>query len=166
MDFISNSRNSTAIFFALSLTAILTALAYEHIGGYKPCPLCLQERYAYYAGTPLSLAALFAAQTGRINWASILIVIAGLGFLINAGLGLYHSGVEWHWWTGPTACTGSDSSNLGAAGGNFLESLEKIKVIRCDEAPWRLLGLSFAGWSGIISLFLSLLSVKIFKDLR
>ena len=164
MAHLSTPQKSTAFFLLLSLGAILIALAFEHYGGYKPCPLCLQERYAYYAAIPLSAAAFFALRSGNSNWAAVLIALAGSAFLLNTGLGLYHSGVEWHWWKGPTACSGA--SDLTPTAGNFLESLEKIKVIRCDEAPWRLLGLSFAGWNMIISFFLFLFSISIFKTLR
>ena len=27
-----------------------------------------------------------------------------LGMLWNAGLGVYHSGIEWKWWPGPQEC--------------------------------------------------------------
>ena len=164
MDLFSNSRNATLLFFAISLAAILTALAFEHFGGYKPCPLCLQERYAYYAGIPLSAAALAAHLLGNHKSAAIFIALAGLGYLINSGLGLYHSGVEWQWWAGPTVCSGSRELSFNA--GNLLENLKTIKVIRCDQAPWRFIGLSFAGWSAIISFFLFLFSFNIFKSLR
>jgi len=163
MQLFSTPLKNTYWFLAAATGAILIALAFEHIGGYKPCPLCLQERYAYYLAMPLTVAAIAAQRSGRALWAAIFIAIAGIAFLINSGLGLYHSGVEWHWWPGPTACSGN--AELGAGSGNFLESLKNTRVIRCDEAPWRFLGLSFAGWSMIISFFLALFSARLFKQL-
>ncbi|PZN12832.1 MAG: disulfide bond formation protein B, partial [Proteobacteria bacterium] len=41
---------AAALFVAAAI--ILAALGFEYIGGYRPCPLCLQQRYAYYAGRP------------------------------------------------------------------------------------------------------------------
>ena len=164
MKILTNPRNGTLLFFVISLAAILAALAFEHLGGYKPCPLCLQERYAYYAGLPLCAAALAALSNDRPKWALILMAFAGLGFLINTGLGLYHSGIEWKFWAGPSTCSGG--ANLDESVGNLLEKLKTIKVIRCDEAPWRFIGLSFAGWSMIISFFLFLFSLNIIKRLR
>jgi len=164
MQYLTDPQKSTILFLAICTASIVIALTFEHIGGYKPCPLCLQERYAYYAGIPLSLGSVMALRADRSGWVAILITLAGIAFLINTGLGLYHSGIEWHWWQGPTACSGA--SNLTPQAENFLESLEKIKVIRCDEAPWRLFGLSFAGWNMIISFFLFLFSLSIFKSLR
>ena len=52
--------------------------------------------------------------------------------LWNAGLGVFHSGVEWKWWPGPQECAGT-LDDLGSAGG-FLNKLQSITVVRCDEA--------------------------------
>ena len=73
--------------------------------------------------------------------------------LWNAGLGAYHSGVEWKWWPGPQACDGA-LDHLGTAAG-LAEKLKTVDVVRCDEAPWRLLGLSLAGYNALISLVLA-----------
>lgn len=130
---------------------IAAALAFEHLGGYRPCPLCLQERIAYYAAIPAGLlAALLVGRRQAI--ARLILVLAALGLLYNAGLGVYHSGVEWKWWAGPTEC---GSTGALSTGGNLIESIESEKRIRCDEASWRFLGLSFAGWSVLLSLGLA-----------
>jgi disulfide bond formation protein DsbB len=72
--------------------------------------------------------------------------------LWNAGLGVYHSGIEWKWWAGPQDCSGP-LDDLSAPGG-LLERLQSISVVRCDEAVWRFLGLSLAGYNALISLAL------------
>ena len=52
----------TALLVALAMAAIVgTALAFEHIGGYLPCKLCLEQRTPYYLGVPVMLLAAFAA---------------------------------------------------------------------------------------------------------
>ena len=38
---------ASAIVFVVATATILTALAFEHLGGYAPGPLGLVERYAY-----------------------------------------------------------------------------------------------------------------------
>jgi len=138
-----------------ALASILSALAFEHLGGYTPCALCLIERYAYYAGIQLAAAAFFLARSERSGIAVLLLGLCGLGFLINAGIGVYHSGIEWQWWAGPEACS---AGTLAPLTGSLLDALENAKAVSCSDAPWRLLGLSFAGWSGVISLNLALLS--------
>ena len=120
----------------------------------RPCPLCLEQRYAYYLAVPLGTAiALAAAQN-----APRALLLAGLAILLiaalgNAGLGAYHAGVEWGFWQGPTECTGP-IGNLGSAG-NLLERLDSVKVVRCDEVQWRFLGLSLAGYNVLISLLMA-----------
>jgi len=134
---------------------ILSALAFEHIGGYRPCPLCLQERYAYYAGIPLLFGALVLVSMGQRKLAAALFALVAAGFLFNAGLGTYHAGVEWKLWAGPETCQFA-LEPLSVGPGGLLKQLENVRVIRCDEAPWQLLGLSFAGWNAVLSLLLSL----------
>lgn len=143
-----------------ALVTILTALSFEHSGGYTPCALCLIERYAYYVGAPLAAAAFFLAAPRASRLVVLLLALCGIGFLINAGLGFYHSGVEWKWWPGPETC---GAGSLAPLSGTLLEALDNIKAVSCDEAPWRLFGLSFAGWNALISgalAFLSFLGVR------
>jgi disulfide bond formation protein DsbB len=124
----------------------------------QPCPLCLEQRYAYYAIAPLAALVALGAARGAPRG----VLLLGLGLLAlaalgNAGLGTYHAGVEWKLWQGPTDCTGP-VGNLGSAG-NLLERLDTVKVVRCDEVQWRFLGLSLAGYNVLISLLTALIAV-------
>ena len=47
----------------LALAVILTALGTQYIGGYVPCALCLQQRWAYYAGIPATFGPCTRATT-------------------------------------------------------------------------------------------------------
>jgi disulfide bond formation protein DsbB len=86
------------------------------------------------------------ADIDVVRWGFLAVMLA---MLLNAGLGVYHSGVEWQWWAGPDAC----STGGGLSGG--LPDLTKARVINCSEAQWRFLGLSFAGWNVVVSLLLA-----------
>lgn len=140
-----------ALFAAIA--AIVAALGFQYIGGYAPCPLCLQQRYAYYAGIPVLFLALVLVAADRRALAAVLFLAVAAGFLANAGLGVYHAGVEWKFWPGPDTC--GAAQGLSTTAGGLLESLEKTRVVRCDEAAWRFFGLSFAGWNVLISLALA-----------
>jgi disulfide bond formation protein DsbB len=142
----------------LVAAAILGALAFQHIGGILPCELCLKQRYAYYAGAPLLFAALVLLSAGQRRFAALVFVVVALAFLANAALGVYHAGVEWHFWPGPDACTGAQ--NLSTSVGGLLNSLPSTSVIRCDEAAWRLGGISLAGWNVVVSLLVLFLSLR------
>lgn len=148
-----------AIALMLALAAIVAALGFEYIGGYAPCPLCLMQRYAYYAGIPLLFIALVLVAVDRAGWAAAVFVIAALAFLANAGLGIYHAGAEWKFWPGPDTCA-SVAQTLGGGSGGLLKQLETTRVIRCDEAPWTFLGLSFAGWNVVTSLLIFVAAVQ------
>lgn len=140
----------------LSALALAGALAIEFIGGIAPCPLCLDQRIAYYAAIPLALVA-FALWPGVKPASRAVFAVLAAGFLINAGLGVYHSGIEWGWWPGPDACSGM--APLATTPGELLESLKRPRVVRCDEAALRIFGLSLAGYSALLSLLLAALAL-------
>ncbi|MEE8530724.1 MAG: disulfide bond formation protein B, partial [Hyphomicrobium sp.] len=77
-----------ALALIISGGAILTALAYEYIGGYAPCPLCLEQRYAYYVGVPLLFIALVFVSADHRYPAGLIFLFVSLAFLANAGLGV------------------------------------------------------------------------------
>ena len=119
-----------------------------------PCPLCLEQRYAYYLAVPLGALVAFAAARGAPRPVLLLgLAILVLVALANAGLGTYHAGVEWGFWPGPTDCSGP-IVDFGKAG-SLLDQLDKVKVVRCDEVQWRFLGVSLAGYNVLISLLMA-----------
>src|SRR5215813_15519348 len=123
-----------------------------------PCPMCLEQRYAYYFEVPFAALVAIAAAKGAPRG----VVMAGLAILALAALsnvvfGTYHSGVEWKFWQGPTDCTGP-VGNFGKAGSLF-DQLDKVKVIRCDEVQFRFLGISLAGYNALISLLMAAIAV-------
>ena len=138
---------------------IAGAWAFQYGLGLAPCPLCLQQRWPYYAATPLALLVALGARSGasRTLLASGLGVVA-LTLLAGAGLGAYHAGIEWKWWEGPQDCAGGAGFSGGAAS-DLLQQMQTARVVRCDEAAWRFLGLSLAGWNVLISLALVAVAV-------
>jgi disulfide bond formation protein DsbB len=153
-----SAYTSGALALVLAVGAILGALALEHIGGVKPCHLCLEQRYAYYAGAPLLFAALVLLSAGQRRAAALLFALPALAFLANASLGAYHAGVEWHFWPGPTSCTGAEA--LTTSAGGLLEALATTHVVRCDEAAFRVFGVSLAGWNVAASLLIAALAAR------
>ena len=155
----TGSEARPALIAALAVTAIAAATLagawfFQLVLEIIPCPLCLEQRYAYYLAVPLgALTALLAARGAPRAVVGAGLVVLALAALANAGLGTYHAGVEWGFWPGPTECTGP-VGNLGSAG-DLLARLEKVKVIRCDEVQWRFLGLSLAGYNVLISLLMA-----------
>jgi disulfide bond formation protein DsbB len=140
-------RQTLLAVFAITLAVLVGAWGFEYFG-YAPCELCLMQRYAYYAVIPLSL--IFAYLPPNIQRGGLyLIALIMLGSMI---FGIYHSGVEWKFWQGPTTCTG------GAMTGG-LPDLTK-KAVMCDQPAIRILGLSLAGWNAIVSAAVSLFAFR------
>jgi disulfide bond formation protein DsbB len=167
---LAHAGTNPALTAALAIAGIAAATLagawfFELVLDIQPCPLCLEQRYAYYLAVPLGALVAFAAGKD----APRAVLVAGLGLLAlaalgNAGLGTYHAGVEWHFWQGPTDCSGP-VVDLGSAG-NLLERLDTVKVIRCDEVQWRFLGLSLAGYNVLISLLMAAIAAWGIAGLR
>lgn len=142
----------TVVLFVATGT-ILTALGFEYIGGYQPCPLCLQQRWAYYAAIPLLFVALVSVASQKPRVGAVLFFLVALIFLANTGLGIYHAGVEWKFWPGPEGC-----SSVQPLPGSVTDLMSGLgqggHIARCDDSAWRMFGLSFAGWNALISLAL------------
>ena len=140
---------------AIAAASITGAFIFEALG-YAPCELCLKERIPYYAAIPIAgIAVVFAAWGPKTLMRAAFVVLA-LIFAASAVLGAYHAGVEWGFWVGPRECTGA--LDRAASVSDFLKQLETVKVVRCDSAALRILGLSLAGWNAVISAGLAALA--------
>jgi disulfide bond formation protein DsbB len=129
-----------------SAAMMLGALGFQFIGEMPPCKLCYWQRYPHVAAIGIGVLALMLPS-------SALLYLGALAALTTAGIGIYHSGVERGFWEGPTTCTS------GAIGGltpeQLLEQIMGAPLVRCDEVPWEMLGLSMASWNAVASLGLA-----------
>lgn len=134
------------------------ALLFQHVGGYIPCALCLEQRTPHYIGIPVALAAFVLA---RLRASPVLVrsalLVVGLLMLWSTGLGIYHAGVEWSFWPGPADCGAVGGVDLS---GDLLQSLDALRPPSCTEAALRILGLSLAGWNAILSALLAAIALR------
>jgi disulfide bond formation protein DsbB len=147
------SQETRAVLIAAASIAILAAVWILQGFGYAPCELCLTQRYAFYAAIPLGLLTAFLAARSAHGLARAGFALLALVFVASAVLAAYHAGVEYHWWQGPTACTGGPGS-LDV--NDLMKSLDAVKVVRCDEVQLRIAGLSLAGWNVVASAVLAI----------
>jgi disulfide bond formation protein DsbB len=126
--------------------------------GIAPCELCLSERIPYYVGIPVAALTLIFALRESKALMLVGFILLFLIFAFSAGFGIYHAGVEWHFWEGPTACTGSTMTKATSMQ-DFLHQLQTVKVVRCDAVAIRILGLSLAGWNAVISAVLAVIAI-------
>ncbi len=135
-----------AVGLTLAMGAVVGgALLFQHVGGYMPCALCLEQRTPYYIGIGVGIAAI-AAVSLRLPQAVVrgLFALIGLMMLWTLVLGAYHAGVEWGLWAGPADCAAGGAVDLT---GDLLSSMDAVRPPSCSEAALRVLGLSMAGWN-------------------
>jgi disulfide bond formation protein DsbB len=149
---------AAASIVVVGLATIAGFFYFEYVLGYPPCPLCLDQRKAFYICVPLAALLWVGAGHGASRKVLIggFIVIAAV-MLWNTGLSAYHAGVEWKFWLGPQDCSGP-INNFGSAA-DMLKRIQHIRVVRCDEAAWRLFGISLAGYDVLVSLALAVIAV-------
>jgi disulfide bond formation protein DsbB len=142
----SAARRLSLELLVLSAAVVGGALLSEHVGGLRPCELCLYQRWPWYATIALTLV---TGLVGAKRGVGPVLALCGLILLAGAGLAFYHVGVEQHWFAGPSACSGNAAA----------DSVEALKAqimgtapVRCDEIAWSLFGISMAGWNVIASL--------------
>ncbi|WEJ98619.1 MAG: disulfide bond formation protein B [Candidatus Sphingomonas phytovorans] len=146
----TRDRFVAARWIALLLPAALMAgaLGSQFIGGLFPCEMCHWQRWPHY--TAIVLAAAAFVVPGALAKRA-LVAAAAIAILVSGGIGVFHAGVEYHWWQGITAC----STTMQGSGGSVADMLKRIMdapVVRCDVAQWSLFGISLAGFNAILSL--------------
>ncbi|MGE5146389.1 MAG: disulfide bond formation protein B [Candidatus Eiseniibacteriota bacterium] len=137
-----------------SLAVLAAAFAFQYIGGLQPCVLCVYQRYPYGVAIALGVVGLLLPR-GRAQ--AVLLGLAAIVFLVEAGIAAFHVGVEQHWWAGTEACGGAaptSPQNLNA----LMQSLA-TQPVRCDAIAWSMFGISMAGYNFLVALALAAFSV-------
>ena len=128
------------------------ALYFQYVVGLAPCEMCHWQRWPHIAAVVAGLAA--AASFARPRLALVFAMLAITALIVTSAIGVFHVGVEYRWWQGPQACSGSIPRGLSA------EQLKKYlfgaRMVRCDETVWSLWGLSMAGWNALLSAVLAI----------
>ena len=131
--------------------------------GLAPCDLCFLQRYPHMVAIAAGACALASFAAPRLAYIFVIVAIAAL--FVTAGLGVYHAGVELHLWPGPQTCSGRIPAGLSPE--DLKKFLFSARMVRCDEAAWKFLDISMAGWNAILSGLLAIvMTAKVSTDLR
>lgn len=140
-----------------SAALLLGAFGFQYIGEMAPCKLCIWQRYPHGAAVVIGAVALAFPVL-------ILPYLGALAAMATAGVGAYHTGVERGWWEGPSTCTSGPIGNLSAD--ELMQQIMSAPLVRCDDVPWEMLGLSMASWNAVASFVLALLWIAAANHMR
>jgi disulfide bond formation protein DsbB len=134
------ARRNLVILAVLGAAASLAgAWGFEHVGGYPPCELCLLQRWPHRVAIALGLLWLIRPVRAWL-WGGLVAMLTG------AGLGIYHAGVQQHWWPGPSSCSGTGAIGV-LSPEDLLAQIMTAPVVRCDEVSAAILGIPMPVWS-------------------
>ncbi|MGR3711815.1 MAG: disulfide bond formation protein B [Shimia sp.] len=142
MDILSKNQ-WIALLTAFSVFMVLGAWGFEFIGNMAPCKLCYYQRYPHWVAAGSGILAIFVG--GQI-W----LYIGALGAATSGFVGFYHTGVERGWWEGPSSCSGG--MVLDGSTDDLFNQIMTAPIVRCDDIPWELFGLSMANYNVLMSL--------------
>jgi disulfide bond formation protein DsbB len=141
-----------AIFIVgMSALALAGALIGQYGFGLHPCDLCVYQRIPFVLNIILGLLGYFWVSKQKP-----IIAMSGILFFINSGIAMFHSGVERKWWAGLTGCSTPDMSGSIE---DLLKRIQATDVVRCDEIPWSLFGLSMANYNVAFCLGMGVLCI-------
>ncbi|MEO1108303.1 MAG: disulfide bond formation protein B [Pseudomonadota bacterium] len=139
-----------------SAALLLGAWGFQYFGGLAPCQMCVWQRYPHSAAFVIGLIALMLPSL------RLLPLAGAISALTSAGIGLFHAGVEQGWWEGPTSCTSGSIGGLSAE--ELMNQIMSAPLVRCDDIPWQMVGLSLAGWNAVVSLGLALIWIAAWRS--
>ena len=152
------SRNRAVLLAGLGSRGLLIgALLFQYVGDMAPCKMCYWQRYPH-------VGAIIIAGIILITGIGVFAVLGLLSALITAGIGGFQAGVERGWWEGPQSCTSTSIDNLSTE--ELLAQIMSAPMVRCDEIPWQMFGLSMAGWNMVVSICLAILWTMAIKQRR
>ena len=141
MDSARSFRLARLLAFTVPAVLLASVLTAQFGFGLAPCEMCHWQRWPHYAALVPALGAFVVrAPRGRV----LLVALAALCIAASGAIGVFHAGVEYHWWQGLTRCT--------APMGGSIADILNAPLTRCDVAAWTLFGISLAGYNAIVSL--------------
>ena len=142
-----SQRSLTVLLTLASAAMMLSAWGFQYIGGYPPCKMCFWQRYPHMAAVVIGALAL-ALKTRLLAW------LGAVSLMTTSGIGVYHSGVERDLWEGPTSCTSSAIGGMSTT--DLMDQIMNAPLVRCDDIPWQMFGLTMANLNALGSLVIGL----------
>ena len=156
----SQIKNKTTLNLILlfSIFALSAAYFVQHILGHKPCNLCLIERLPYI------FAIIIIISLGLIlkKFEKAIIILLALIFITATIISFYHFGIEQGFFKESLVCN-LDSSIANLSKEDLIKELQQ-QTVSCKDVSFRIFGLSLATINTIISLIISVITIKLFLN--
>ena len=145
------------IIFFISLISIFSAFFIEYVLGHQPCNLCLMQRIPYILSIILISLNYFFKKNEKFN-ILLLILIFSFSLIIS----FYHFGIERGFFEESAVCGLEKSSDI-ISKEELLKQLQ-VKTISCKDVTFKIFGFSLTAINMIISVFLILMLLNIYKN--
>ena len=149
------NRITLNLILAFSVFALGAAFFIQHILGHKPCNLCLIERLPYIFSIIIISLSLILKKFEKV-----IIILLILVFVAATIISFYHFGIEQGFFKESLVC--NLDNNINNLSKEELKKELKKQTISCKEVSFRIFGLSLATINTIISLILSVITIKLF----
>ena len=151
------NRITLNLILIFSVFALGAAYFIQHILGHKPCNLCLIERLPY-------IFAIIIISLGLIlkKFEKAIIILLILIFIAATIISFYHFGIEQGFFKESLVCN-LDSSITNLSKEDLIKELQQ-QTVSCKDVSFRIFGLSLATINTIISLILSVITIKLFLN--
>ena len=143
------------IIFLICLISLISAFFIEYVLGHQPCNLCLIERVPYGLGIFLIILN-YAVNRNK----QFIILLLTLIFAFSLIISFYHFGIEQNFFKESPICGLKNASDI-ITKEELLKQLQR-KSISCKDVTFRIFGFSLTTINIIVSLFLTILLIKIF----
>ena len=152
-------KNKTCLNLILlfSIFALLAAYFIQYVLGHQPCNLCLIERIPYILTIIIITLILIFKKFEKF-----FLLLLTLIFVAATLISFYHFGIEQGFIKESLVCDlEAQTNNLTKE--DLLKEL-KTKTISCKDVTFKIIGLSLTSINIIISLILSVITLKLFLN--
>ena len=152
-------KNKTILNLILlfSIFALLTAYFIQYVLDHQPCNLCLIERIPYILTIIIITLILIFKKFEKV-----FLLLLTLIFVAATLISFYHFGIEQGFIKESLVCELKVQTN-SLTKEDLLKEL-KTKTISCKDVTFKIIGLSLASINIIISLILSVITLKLFLN--
>ena len=156
-------RGYLALAAVASVVALASALVMQYGFGLPPCDLCIEQRWGFAGAGVLAAGGLLVHRIG----VSLRAMVAAVACGVPGDRGTRVSGTSaWSSNGGRGPIPARRPVRTPRQPMKLLDAIMNAPLVRCDEIPASLLGLSIAGWVVVSALAMTALAVVVLTRSR